>query len=163
MYRSQLLVASALLAFAGPNLATVAGKDYVEVPWQTTSFTAILPAPFHSVSVTLLGEVDTPQKLEIEVNGESIAIDDELLAGLSAMKVESITYSDPTMTGSGSVEYFELFVPFGESYRVRSEPCDDPLNFTWEEDVAVFRVDKALTISMQVTSFRFLDQCERQQ
>ena len=140
-------------------MANVAGKDYVEVPWQATSFTAALPAPFNLVAVRLIGESGSSQELAIEVNGESVAIDPALLAGLEQMRVESLSYSDPDMTPSKSIEYFEVLVIFGESYRVRFEPCDDPRNFGWEEDIAIFRVDKTLTVSMSVTSFRSLDEC----
>ncbi len=159
MYPLRLLNVLLPLLFAGSVLADVASKDYVEVPWQATSYTAVLPAPFKSVTVNLNGESGASQELAIEVNGQSVTIDRALLVDLERMRVESLSYSDPTVTASKTVEYFEVFIIFGESYKVGFEPCDDPRNFGWEEDIAVFRIDKTLTASMRITSFRTLDQC----
>lgn len=159
MYPSRLLNASLSLLLAGSVLADVASKDYVEVPWQATSFAAALPAPFKSVTVNLNEKSGSPPELAIKVNGQSVTIDQALLVDFDRMRVDSLSYSDPTMTASKTVEYFEVFIIFGEPYKVGFEPCDDQRNFGWEEDIAVFRVDKTLTASMKVTSFRTLDQC----
>ena len=155
---SQILFASVLLTLAGANLATSPGKDWVDVPWQTTSYKAILPAPFHSVSVTLISEDGAAQVMSVEVNGKILKLD-EFLSDLSAVEIESLTYSRPTMTKSGSIEYFEVLAIFGEAYRVRFKPCDDIRNFNWEKDIAVFRVDTNLIVTRRVMSFRSEDQC----
>ena len=124
-----------------------------------TSFAAKLPAPFHSVSVVLQSDDGAPQKIAIEVNGKSLKIDEELLKGHSIMKVESILHPNPGSTDSGSVEYFEVLITFGESYKVGKKPCDELRDFTWETDMVVFRVDRALTVSRKMWPARILDRC----
>ena len=159
MYSVRLLIVSLPLLLASTAMTDVASKDYIEVPWQATSHTAALPAPFNSVTVNLHEESASSQELAIEVNGQSVTIDQAQLVDFKPMRVESLSYSDPATTASKTVEYFEVFIVFGKPYKVGFEPCDDLQNFGWEEDVAVFRIDKTLTASMRITSFRSLDQC----
>ena len=159
MYLFRLLNVLLPLFLGGLALADMAAKDYVEVPWRATSYSAVLPAPFQSVTVSLNGEKGAPQDLEIEVNGQSITIDQGWLKDLAQMRIDSISYADPTKTESKTVEYFEVLVVFGESYKVGFEPCDDPKNYGWEKDIALFRIDKTLTASKKIISFRTLDQC----
>ncbi len=156
---SRILAAMLFLTIGIPAFATINEAPAIVVPWQTASFAAKLPPPFHLVSVVLQSNASAPQNIAIEVNGKSLKIDEELLRGLSTMKVDSIAYSNPNLTDSGSIEYFDVLIYFGDNYKVRTKPCDEVRDFTWEQDIVVFHVDRALTVSREVVPARLLDTC----
>lgn len=131
------------------------------VSWQTISFSTELPAPFNSVTVTLQSDDDATEEIAIEVNGKSLKIDEELLIGLSKMRDAEIAHSDPTSDESGSVDYFDVVIPYGERYWVRYRPCDDDRNDELDYDIVLFRVDRSLTVTREISLARTMDQCEK--
>ena len=114
----RFLAALAFLTIGTPAFATSDIPSEVSPPWQTTSFVAKLPPPFHSVTVVLQSDDGAPQKIAIAVNGKSLTVDEELLKRLSDMKVETIVHINPDLIDSGLLEFFDILVSFGEFHKV---------------------------------------------
>ena len=155
----RFLSALAFLTIGIQAFATSNIPPEVSSPWQTTSFVAKLPPPFHSITVVLQSDDGVPQRIAIKVNGKSLKIDEELLEGLSDMRVDSIVHTDPDSIDSGLLEFFEILVLFGEFHKVGKKPCDELRDYTHEQDFVVFRVDSALTVSRKIWPAQILDRC----
>ncbi len=154
------IVLLTFLIFGNPTVAT--SEDLPEMPasWQTVSFSTELPAPFHSVSVTLRSDDSAAKKVAIEVNGKSLEIDEELLNGLSDLRNAEIGYSDPAASESGLVEYFNVVILHGEYHLVRHKQCDDDQNNEFDYDIVVFRIDRSLMITQELWPAEIVNDCQ---
>jgi hypothetical protein len=159
MRGAQSLALLCSLAIGHSALATVGAPPTIEAGWRETIRAVVLPEPFGLVSVDLKTEPDTSPRILVLVNDESIRLSIDDLETLGGIELESISYSDPSRTSSGKVEYMELLVLFGESYKVRNTPCENEHNFTWERDIVKYRIDGSLKVSREIISFRELDKC----
>ena len=120
----------------------------------------MLPAPFGLVGVRLETGRDTGPSLTFLVNRQIVAAPPTLISLLRDPIIAEIVYSDPSQTATQTVEYFEVFVLYGEPYKVRNKPCDVAQDFTWERDFARFRVDSDDVVTRTLGSFRQMDECE---
>ena len=160
MRRANSLVAVYALAIGPIALATTAIPPTIEVNWQDTIRVTVLPEPFGPVSVDLKNSPNIDPTLFAIVSRQSIRLTINDLPAEGEIELEAITYSDPSLTSSGEVEYFEVLVLFGAPYKVRFEPCEHSENFTWEQDLAVFRINRMFDVSREIISFRQMGKCE---
>ena len=132
----------------------------VEVNWQDTIRGTILPEPLGAITVDLKTSPSIEPSLFVIVAHQSIQLSVDDLTPMGELELTMVTYSDPSVTNSGEVEYFEVLVLFGAPYKVRNAPCEIAQNFTWEKDLAVFRADREFNVIREIVSFRELDECE---
>lgn len=154
------LALTVLLAWLPEAIASVSAPPTISVAWSGTTHEAVLPQPFGKIQIHLSTEADLPASLTITVDGQAVSVAQPLIGDLANPEIRSISYSDPMQTESRAVEYFEVLIVFGDEYKVRNEPCDDPNNFTWERDLAAIKVNWNLDVSRELLSFRQMDKCE---
>ena len=113
-----------------------------------------------AITVDLKTSPSIEPSLFVIVAHQSIQLSVDDLTPMGELELTMVTYSDPSVTNSGEVEYFEVLVLFGAPYKVRNAPCEIAQNFTWEKDLAVFRADREFNVIREIVSFRELDECE---
>lgn len=159
MRLAHLFTVSLLLGFSFSACAEIAAPPTIGVSWNRTAHSTTLPEPFGEIGVLLTNESGMNPKLFVLIRRESLRLLLSDFVDLGKITIESVSYSDPSNTPTGEVEYFEVIASFGDSYKVHNKPCDDKSDFTWERDLAIFRIDREYQISRRTFSFRQMDEC----
>ncbi|MDX1507632.1 MAG: hypothetical protein R3358_05095 [Woeseiaceae bacterium] len=141
-------------------MADVATPPTKLAAWTIPGQAATLPAPFWDVQIDFETDGHSVARFEISVAGNRVTVDESLVNDLEDPEVVEITYSNPALTPSGQVEYFELLILTGDPYPVRLSPCTQTLEESMERDIAIIRVSRDLEVSRRTASFRSLNQCE---
>ena len=153
-FTAAILLAACCATHAGVGVPPTVGP----VPWLAESYTARLPPPFGSVNILLTVEEGRPVALRASFDGRVIEASIEQLEDLEEPTVDSVSYA-PADDEHNEAKYISLIVLTGDSYNVRNKPCENLHDFTWERDVANFRIDTDGRMTREMVSFRQMDAC----